>query len=357
MLTTGKVGGITMTNNPLGLNGIEFIEFSSPRPQDLEVLFQRLGFSFLFEHSKNKVKLYQQGDINFLLNSRPGSFAESFYWNHGPCVPSMGWRVENAAHAMEHAMLRGATPAVKVDYQYKGVDLPAIEGIGGSLIYFIDKFNEGAIYPQMGFTKTQDPIHVEHKGFLRIDHLTNNVYKGMMAEISNFYKNVFGFVEIRYFDIRGIKTGLTSFALRSPCGKFAIPINEGTEKKSQINEYLDDYKGPGVQHIALLSEDLLKSLSLLEGSSIETLDIDSDYYDTVFDRVPNVTESHEEIRTRNVLVDGDEKGYLLQIFTKNVIGPIFFEMIQRKDNDAFGEGNFGALFRAIERDQERRGFL
>lgn len=346
-----------MKNNPLGLNGIEFVEFSSPRPEELEVLFQSLGFSHHQEHQKNNVKLYQQGEINFLLNNRPGSFAESFYKDHGPCVPSMGWRVEDAAYALKHAVLRGAIPVVNTDYQYKGQNLPAIEGIGGSLIYFIDEKNTKNLYSDLGFTKSKNPIHVEDKGFIRIDHLTNNVYKGMMAEITAFYKNVFGFTEIRYFDIRGIKTGLTSYALRSPCEKFAIPINEGTERKSQINEYLDDYKGPGVQHIALLSDNLLKSLSLLESSKIETLDIDNDYYNEVFKRVPNVTESHEDIQKRNVLVDGDDEGYLLQIFTKNVIGPIFFEMIQRKDHHAFGEGNFGALFRAIERDQEKRGYL
>lgn len=346
-----------MSNNPLNLDGIEFIEFSSPKPYELERLFQNLGFSFYREHLRNNVKLYQQGEIHFLLNSKPGSFAESFYQKHGPCVPAMGWRVKNAKEALEYAVQRGATRAEGVDYQRNGVDIPAIMGIGNSLIYFIDDFHSGMLYQQMGFTKSANPVIVEDKGFKYVDHLTNNVYKGTMAELTHFYKEVFGFTEIRYFDIRGIKTGLTSFALRSPCGKFAIPINEGTEKKSQINEYLDDYKGPGVQHIALLSDDLLKSLSLLEKSSIETLDIDSDYYDTVFNRVPNVTEDHMEIRRRNVLVDGDDEGYLLQIFTKNVIGPIFFEMIQRKDHDAFGEGNFGALFRAIEKDQERRGFL
>ncbi len=345
-----------MTNNPLNLDGIEFVEFSSPDPESLEDLFQDFGFSFTREHLKNNVKLYEQGQIHFLVNSKAGSFAESFYKAHGPCVPAMGWRVKDAKKAQELAISRGALPAKAVDYQRHGIDIPAIMGIGDSLIYFIDDYNR-SIYESMGFTRAKNPIFVEDKGFYVIDHLTNNVPKGTMAEITKFYKDVFGFTEIRYFDIRGIKTGLTSFALRSPCGKFAIPINEGTESKSQINEYLMDYKGPGVQHIALLSDDLLKSLSLLEKSSIETLDIDEDYYNQVFQRVPNVSECHDEIRKRNVLVDGDKEGYLLQIFTKNVIGPIFFEMIQRKNHLAFGEGNFGALFRAIERDQERRGFL
>ncbi len=345
-----------MHNNPLGLDGIEFVEFSSPRPDELAKLFSAFGFSSTLEHVSNQVSLYHQGDIHFLLNRKPGSFAEEFYRKHGPCVPAMGWRVANAKEALKLAVERGAKAASKVDYQRDGKDLPAIMGIGDSLIYFIDDYNT-PLYERMGFTKSAKPVKSADKEFILIDHLTNNVKKGEMAGLTKFYKEVFGFTEIRYFDIRGIKTGLTSFALRSPCGKFAIPINEGTEAKSQINEYLDEYKGPGVQHIALLSKNLLRSLSLLQNSHIETLDIDEDYYDEVFKRVPNVSEDHEDIRKRNVLVDGDEEGYLLQIFTKNIIGPIFFEMIQRKNHDAFGEGNFGALFRAIERDQEKRGFL
>lgn len=344
-------------NNPLSLEGIEFIEFSSLKPEALEHLFQDMGFSCYLEDKKNSRKLYQQGQIHFLLNSQVGSFAESFYQAHGPSAPAMGWRVKNAEEAFKIALERGAKAASKVDYSRNGKTIPALEGIGNSVIYLIDDYNSKTLYQEMGFSPSEAPIKVEDKGFEYIDHLTNNVYKGTMKEISDFYKDVFGFTEIRYFDIRGIKTGLTSFALRSPCGSFAIPINEGTEKKSQINEYLDEYKGPGVQHIALLSRDLLKSLSMLEESKIETLDIDEDYYNEVFDRVPNVKEDHKEIEKRNVLVDGDEEGYLLQIFTKNVIGPIFFEMIQRENHHAFGEGNFGALFRAIERDQEKRGFL
>jgi 4-hydroxyphenylpyruvate dioxygenase len=198
---------------------------------------------------------------------------------------------------------------------------------------------------------------VADKGFLAIDHLTNNVPKGELATWGRFYQDVFGFTEVRYFDIRGVQTGLTSYALRSPCGRFCIPINEGTEAKSQINEYLEEYKGPGVQHLAFLTADILASLRALDGSGIETLDIDADYYASVFDRVPGVTEDRGELARRNVLVDGDAEGYLLQIFTKNLIGPIFVEIIQRKNHLSFGEGNFGALFRSIERDQAKRGYL
>lgn len=209
----------------------------------------------------------------------------------------------------------------------------------------------------MGFVPLKDPDLVPSKGFQVIDHLTNNVYKGTMERWSNFYKDIFGFIEVRYFDIRGAKTGLLSYALRSPCGKFCIPINEGTEAKSQINEYLDEYKGPGVQHIAFLTSDIIKSLESLKGTGIETLDMDNEYYEEAFKRVPQVTEDRSKLQDLQILVDGDEEGYLLQIFTKNIIGPIFFEIIQRKNHLAFGEGNFGALFRSIERDQQKRGYL
>ena len=194
------------------------------------------------------------------------------------------------------------------------------------------------------------------QGFRLLDHLTNNVEKGTMARWTAFYQEVFGFTEVRTFDIRGEKTGLQSYALRSPCGSFCIPINEADDAKSQINEYLRDYGGPGVQHLALLTDDLLGSLEAV-GGAIEFLDIEPGYHDEAFARVPGVREDHDAIRQRQVLVDGDERGYLLQIFTKNLIGPIFFELIQRRDHDSFGEGNFAALFRSIERDQERRGVL
>ena len=234
-----------------------------------------------------------------------------------------------------------------------GGALPAIYGIGDSLITFVEPSSR--TYEALGFVALDRPEHVADKGFLAIDHLTNNVAKGTMTRWADFYKNVFGFTEVRYFDIRGVSTGLTSYALRSPCGTFAIPINEANEAKSQINEYLDEYKGPGIQHLAFLTDDILASLRGLEGSNIEFLDIDADYYRDVFARLPQVSEDHGEIERRNVLVDGDEAGYLLQIFTKNVVGPIFIELIQRKNHLSFGEGNFTALFRSIERDQARRG--
>ena len=355
MATSG--GGGTVSRNAIGLDGIEFVEFSSPSPERLKTLFKEFGFTPKLIHKERKNVLFQQGDIQFIVNTEPDSFAKAFCQDHGPCVPSMGWRVKNAAQAFDIAVARGARPAEHIDYQRDGKDIPAIYGIGDSLIYFIEGTKSSNLYRSLGFVDNPHKESIPSKGFKRIDHLTNNVHTGTMQQWTDFYKDIFGFEEIRYFDIRGIKTGLTSFALSSPCGKFCIPINEGTEKKSQINEFLDEYRGAGVQHIAFLTDNLLASLATLEHSSIATLDIDDDYYEDVFTRVPGVREDHAEIKRRNVLVDGDDHGYLLQIFTQNLLGPIFIEMIQRENHKGFGEGNFSALFRAIERDQERRGFL
>lgn len=347
----------TCETNPLGLNGIEFVEFASPDPQHLHDLFTGFGFSKTMKHQDLDIDYYNQNDIHFLINRQPRTLAEAFHRKHGPCICSMGWRVDDAEQAWKTAIERGAKPADSGDYQVDGKPVPAIRGIGDSLIYFIDGYEDASRYEKLGFVPHPEPVAIEEKGFLSIDHLTNNVPAGSMQQWADFYKDVFGFTEVRYFDIRGVQTGLKSYALQSPCKNFCIPINEGTEEKSQINEYLEEYKGPGVQHLAFLTNDILSSLDRLEGSQIETLDIDDEYYETVFDRVPNVKEDRQHIRRHNVLVDGDEQGYLLQIFTKNIIGPIFIEIIQRNNHYSFGEGNFGALFRSIERDQQKRGYL
>ena len=347
----------TSEKNPVGILGFEFIEFASPNAGALHQLFQQLGFSRTKRHKSKAQDYYTQGDIHFIISQEPNSFASSFIALHGPCACATGWRVENAEEAFQVAVARGAKPATQTDYQRNGKKVPAILGVGNSVIYFIDDHKNPKRYEELGFETLAKPDMVPSKGFALMDHLTNNVYPGALKPLADFYKNVFGFEEIRYFDIKGKKTGLLSYALRSPCGSFCIPINEGTEAKSQINEYLREYKGEGIQHIALLTSNLVKTMESLEGTNLETLDMEEDYYDEVFDRVPGVTEDHHKIQNYNLLVDGDETGYLLQIFSQNVIGPIFFEFIQRRGHLGFGEGNFGALFRAIERDQERRGVL
>lgn len=333
--------------NPLGLRGIAFVEFTAPDPGSLDPTFRAFGFSRLDRHVDQRIVRYQQGDIHLLLNRVDTGFAADFASSHGPGICGMGWLVDDPQRALTEAVARGAE-SVLPDNPY---GYPAIRGVGDLVLYLVDA------RWQRRFVALDEQVIEPDKGFLVIDHLTNNVAQGTMEGVAAFYKQVFGFTEVRTFDIRGEKTGLTSYALRSPDGSFCIPINEATEDKSQIQEYLDEYNGAGVQHLAFLSRDLLGSLDALEGCGIDTLDIDDEYYETVFDRVPGVREDHARIQRHEVLVDGDDEGYLLQIFTKNLFGPIFIELIQRENHRSFGEGNFGALFRSIERDQERRGVL
>ena len=343
-------------SNYIGLTGFDFIEFGSKDPEALVKLFKKLGFSKTRRNEELNIDYYNQGDIHFLINRNPESFASKFSEMHGPSACATGWRVEDADKAYKIAVERGAKPA-EGELSVNGKKIPAVYGVGDSLIYFVDDAKSADRWDSWGFKKLDKPDLVESKGFALIDHLTNNVFAGELEPLSNFYKDVFGFTEVRHFDIDGEETGLLSYALRSPCGSFCIPINEGKEEKSQINEYLREYKGQGIQHIAFLTPNILKTMDKMQSEEFTTLDIDDEYYDTVFDRVPNVTEDHKKIRDYNLLVDGDKDGYLIQIFSENAIGPIFFEFIQRKNNQGFGEGNFGALFRAIERDQRRRGVL
>ena len=300
------------------------------------------------------ITLYRQHDIHFLLNAQAGGFSAEFARAHGPSICSMGWRVEDAAYARVEAVRRGARA---VEPGTTDLPYPAIYGIGDSLIYFVDRFGARGNIWDRDFVALDAPVVREPKGFLCIDHLTNNVGPGQMEQWSRFYTDIFGFTPVRYFDIRGVKTGLTSYALRSPDGSFCIPINQPKSDSDQIAEYLRDYRGPGVQHLAFLTDDILGSLDALKDSGVETLAIDPSYYEDVFERVPGVTENRARLREHQVLVDGDADGYLLQIFTRNLIGPIFIEIIQRRNNLSFGEGNFGALFRSLEKDQERRGLL
>jgi len=345
------------STNPLGLMGIEFTEYATPDADYMEQVFTDFGFSKLKTFKGKDIVYFNQNDIHFLLNNSREGFSAEFAKSHGPAICSMGWRVENADAAFEEAVKRGAKPAT--ESTHKDLPYPAIYGIGDSLIYFIDIFGDkGSIYAN-DFEDLAEQNIVEDKGFLQIDHLTNNVYQGTMETWANFYKDIFGFTEVRYFDIKGVETALLSYALKSPCGTFCIPINEGKgDNNNQIDEYLEKYDGPGVQHIAFLTNDLVSSLDKLDQSTIATLDIIPEYYDTIFDRVPWVKEDKEKIKKHQILVDSQgENCYLLQIFSKNLFGPIFIEMIQRVDDGGFGEGNFQALFESIERDQKKRGVL
>ena len=343
--------------NPIGLNGVDFIEYSGPDATYFENLFKRLGFKEISQiHGKN-IRLFRQGDINFILNCEPHTFATEFARMHGPSVSATGFRVENAEHAFKTAVARGAKPYEGNDFQRGATPFPAIYGIGDSLIYFVDPANYQRLYTDIFSIADKDK---EPAGFNLsvIDHFTNNVPKGEMQKWFDFYTKVLHFREARYFDIRGAKTGLISKVMRSPCSKFSVPINEPTEAKSQIQEYLDEYKGSGIQHIALITNDIIKTLETMKSSQIEFLTPPPHtYYEMLKDRLPQVTEDIDRLEKNAILVDGDHDGYLLQIFSKNVIGPVFYEIIQRKGHDGFGDGNFQALFDAIERDQRERGYL
>jgi 4-hydroxyphenylpyruvate dioxygenase len=340
--------------NPCGLRGLAFMVLAAPDPEPLHRLLLAFGFSRTMRHHARALELYEQGEIRIILDRSVTGVNARFAAAHGPCISAMGWQTDDPMLAAATAVRRGARRGQGDLRRADSSLLFAVRGIGDSLIYFIDARDSTTT---LGFVPLDHPDRVPGKGFTRIDHLTNNVPRGEVERWGAFYRDVFGFTEVRYFDIRGVKTGLHSFALRSPCGTFCIPINEGTETGSQIDEYLEEYRGPGIQHLAFSTDDILGSLRALDGTAIQFLDIDDDYYAEVFDRVPNVLEDRAEIARRNVLVDGDPQGYLLQIFTKNVIGPIFIELIQRRNHQSFGEGNFGALFRSIERDQQRRGYL
>lgn len=349
---------MTQVENPIGLNGVEFVEFAGPNSAYFDELFKKYGFKEVAQHSSKKIKLYRQGDINFILNTEPGTFALDFAKQHGPCINATGFRVEDADHAFKTAVARGAKPYDGNETQKGATPFPAVYGIGHSIVYFMDKKNSQKLYNEIFHIKPEDryPTGV---GFVLVDHFTNNVPVGEMQKWCDFYTKIFGFRETKYFNIRGKTTGLISKVMRSPCNKFAVPINEPSDSKSQIQEYLDEYHGSGIQHVALLTGNIIKTLENLKGANLEFLSAPPEsYYKMITERIPGgVNEDVKKLRELAVLVDGDEEGYLLQIFSKNIIGPIFFEVIQRQGHTGFGEGNFQALFDAIEQDQRERGFL
>ncbi len=346
-------------DNPMATDGFEFIEYTAPDTRALEALFIQLGFTPVARHRAKDVVLYRQGSINFIINHEPDSFAQSFATAHGPSCCAFAIRVEDAAFAYNRAIELGAEPfAGKVGPME--LNIPAIRGVGRSVLYLIDRYQGRSIY-DVDFVPIEeaDP-NPSGAGLLEVDHLTHNVHNGRMNEWAHFYEKLFGFREIRYFDISGQKTGLKSRAMTSPCGKIRIPINEPSDDKSQIQEYLNAYHGEGIQHIALTSDNIYQSVDLLKANGIELLDVPDTYYEMIDERLPGHGEPLEALKKRRILIDGDlenEKGILLQIFTQTVIGPIFFEIIQRKGNDGFGEGNFRALFESIERDQIKRGVI
>jgi 4-hydroxyphenylpyruvate dioxygenase len=345
--------------NPVGTDGFEFVEYTARDTRGLASLFKQMGFTALARHRSKDVVLYRQGGINFLINHERRSFAQAFARVHGPSVCAFDIRVADAAAAYDRALRLGARP-FQGQIGPMELHIPAIHGIGKSLIYLIDRYGERSIY-DVDFVPLDgvDP-YPPGVGLGAIDHLTHNVHRGRMDDWALFYRRLFGFREIRYFHIRGQVSGLRSRAMTSPCGKIRIPINEPSDAHSQIQEYLDAYHGEGIQHIALHTADIYGAVEALRERGVAFMDVPDAYYEAVDERVPGHGQDLERLRRDRVLVDGAPQrggGLLLQIFTRTVIGPVFFEIIQRRHNEGFGEGNFQALFEAMERDQMARGVI
>jgi 4-hydroxyphenylpyruvate dioxygenase len=346
--------------NPLGTDGFEFVEFTSPRPKEIAAEFERMGFVAVSRHRSKDVVRYRQGDINFLLNMDPEGQAARFRDDRGPSANAMAFRVRDAALAFRLALERGAE-AVHGPVGPMELNIPAIQGIGGSHLYLVDRYGAQEIYdvdfvPIAGAPDLQS----QSVGLTYLDHLTHNVQRGNMAKWADFYERIFNFRQIRYFDIEGAQTGLFSKAMTSPDGKIRIPLNESQDDHSQIEEFLRTYKGEGIQHLALGTGDIFHTVETMRARGVKFQDTIDTYFDGVDARVPGHGENVQRLRADRILIDGaptEGQGLLLQIFTENAVGPIFFEIIQRKGNDGFGEGNFKALFESLELDQIRRGVL
>lgn len=343
-------------DNPIGIQGMAFIEFSSKEPEKLAAYFRQLGIPQTGTSKKGKTSRFSCRDILFLLNEGQDTFAAQFTKSHGPAACAMGWKVTNASVAFESAVANGARPYREGKSGIANQEFPAVYGIGDSLIYFIDAAGEKVL--RDSYNEFSDTNPVKDAGLISIDHLTNNVPVGEMQKWCDFYSKIFNFKEVRYFDIKGLKTGLISKVMVSPGYKVMIPINEPTDKKSQIQEYLEQYNGSGIQHIAFLTKNAIKTVEVLSASEVRFLDSPpKTYYDMLRARIKPLREEPEDLRKLSLLADGDDEGYIVQIFTKNAIGPIFFEIIQRENHMGFGDGNFQALFDSIERDQMARGYI
>jgi 4-hydroxyphenylpyruvate dioxygenase len=352
--------------NPAGTDGFEFVEFASDEPEKLEQLFAMMGYTPVARHRTKAVSLWRQGDINYLINAEADSHAGRFVDAHGPCASAMAWRVVNAQKAFDHAVSKGAEPYLGPD---KTMDIPAIVGIGGSLLYFVDCYgSSGSIYDrEFDWIGERNPTPAG-LGFYYLDHLTHNVHRGNMDTWWDFYRKIFGFTQIHFFDIEGKLTGLISRAITSPCGKIRIPLNESTDDNSQIESYLRKYRGEGIQHIAVGTENIYDATDQLAERGLKFMPgPPASYYEMSKARVNHHEEPLDRLKKHGILIDGEGvidtvngdrmTKILLQIFSKTVIGPIFFEFIQRKGDEGFGEGNFRALFESIEMEQIRSGEL
>jgi 4-hydroxyphenylpyruvate dioxygenase len=354
---------VDLFDNPMGLMGFEFVEFASPTANVLEPVFERLGFTKVAHHRSKDVALYRQGDINFIVDNEPKSAAAYFAAEHGPSACGMAFRVQDSHQAYARALELGAQP-MDMPTGPMELRLPAIKGIGGAPLYVIDRFEDGKSIYDIDFNFIDGvERHPRGHGFTIVDHLTHNVYRGRMSYWAAFYERIFNFREMRYFDITGEYTGLTSRAMTAPDGKIRIPLNEEASKTTgQIEEFLMQFNGEGIQHIALLTNDLIGSVDSLRTAGLPLMTAPpATYYEMLEERLPGHGENVRELQARGILLDGTTgKGgprLLLQIFSQTLLGPVFFEFIQRKGDEGFGEGNFKALFESIERDQIERGVI
>ena len=348
-------------DNPLGTDGFEFVEFTAPEPDRLKSLFELMGFTAIGRHRSKNVLHLRQGDINLILNMEPSGQPAAFRAAHGPSANAMAFRVRDAAKALSLAVERGAK-AVHGPVGPMELNIPAIEGIGGSNLYLVDRYGAREIYDVdfLPIEGAQEALRGNDLGLKQLDHLTHNVHRGQMAKWAEFYEQIFNFREIRHFDIEGQQTGLVSRALTSPDGKIRIPLNESRDDKSQIEEFLKDYGGEGIQHLAFATADIFATVEAMRARGVVFQDSPITYYEQLDARLPGHGQDRQRLQADRILVDGapaEGEGLLLQIFTENMIGPIFFELIERQGNEGFGEGNFKALFESIEADQVRRGVL
>jgi 4-hydroxyphenylpyruvate dioxygenase len=343
-----------MTNipeNPMGLNGFEFVEFTSPEPEAMAAQFEQLGFVPTHRHPRKNITRYKQGRINLMLNRDEAGRASTFRTAHGPSASAMAFRVANPAKALRWALEHGAQTTDEND--------TVIQGIGGSYLYFVkdgeDLYANWAEYPGWREAEAKNSV-----GLDLLDHLTHNVRRGQMQVWSQFYRKLFNFEEQKYFDIKGKATGLFSQAMIAPDRAIRIPLNESQDENSQIEEFLREYNGEGIQHLALSTPDIYDTVEKLRARGVKLQDTIETYYELVDKRVPGHGENLARLRKNRILIDGSVEqgeGILLQIFTETIFGPIFFEIIQRKGNEGFGNGNFQALFESIELDQIRRGVI
>jgi len=342
--------------NPCGLDGFAFLEFSAPNQEVLHHQFDQMGFSKVAKHKIFDIYLYDQGSIKFIVNAAKNCQAETHASIHGAGASAMGFKVTNAKEAFNYAIKHGAEEFHDNSDINNG--LLAIKAIGSSVIYFVDDLSQP--FEDQWINYSSSSSNNKNAGLINIDHLTHNVFRGNMDKWAKFYESIFNFKEIRFFNITGIMSGLLSRALSSPCGKIKIPLNESKDDHSQIEEFLHEYNGEGIQHIALSTENIYETVNLLTKQGIKFLTVPDTYYEMIKNRIPWHNEPLQALQDEQILIDGEQDakhGLLLQIFTDNIFGPVFFEIIQRRGNEGFGEGNFQALFEAIERDQIRRGTL